>query len=356
MPYPIITPSFFQELTDPKNPENANLQYIILNTPAAVEYAFPLNQEKVVRRLMQQKESLSFKMTPLKPEAEEEFAKKGAEIVEKFPILKHYWSMKTLTMNLLQDRRYSLDHRMWLLNYAYKTIQYIIENPDPNNKAQNDEQRAEILDRNVEGFIQSMLREENHDHVVEKYFADIKPNTPYGIADGISMLRTFPETEETKKLLTIICKHAGIPKGADSFQYDEELHKKIKDSYEEMFAFKPVKEGEAPAEDPEKIDRSYYMEQIMVNYIWTYCFPYADISVDLWKNFVFLNTLYNALKVAVSCYIYGSKTPDEDFVFVITAFDTGLRSIKGNPLRMVVESESKAQLSNNGDMAILSIS
>ncbi|MBQ4363783.1 MAG: hypothetical protein II782_07265, partial [Oscillospiraceae bacterium] len=102
MPYPIITPMFFQELTDPGNSENADVNYQMLTTPYAVEYIFPLNQDRIIRRLMEQKDILAYRMVAMKPEIEAEYAPKGEKLVKDRPKLKHYWAIKSLTMNLLQ--------------------------------------------------------------------------------------------------------------------------------------------------------------------------------------------------------------------------------------------------------------
>ena len=78
MPYPIITPSYFQELAEDKTLEE-KVQYNILTSPSAVEYVFPIYQKPLLKKLMSITDVLSFKMTNLKPEHEEEFAKLLAE-------------------------------------------------------------------------------------------------------------------------------------------------------------------------------------------------------------------------------------------------------------------------------------
>lgn len=356
MPYPVITPQFFAELTNPEDSRNAGIQYQVLTTPAAVEYVFPLNQERVVRRLMEQKDSQAYRMVSLKPELEEEYLQKGKKIVEDRPILKHYWQIKTLTMNLLQDRRYTMDVRMWLLNYAYKNIQFRIDNVDPENKL-NEEGKRAVVDRAIEAFIQQMLHSENHDDVIE-YFKEIRPNPPYALVDGLAILKQMGDSEDIRKLRTVAFKHAGVPKDSESFEYDEALCAKIKNQFNKEFSWIPAQANTEPdpQEDSDKIDRRHYLEQIMVNYVWSYCFPYADLNYDLWGNFIFLNTLYNAIKVTLSCYLYNSKTIDEDFVFAMTAFDNGLRGMKVNISRVIVEDVKRRGFDNNGDMAILSIS
>ena len=60
-----IYPIFFDDLTDTKNPENQDINYTISTTPAAIEYSFPLNQPKVVRKLMEIKEPVTYIQKPI---------------------------------------------------------------------------------------------------------------------------------------------------------------------------------------------------------------------------------------------------------------------------------------------------
>ena len=335
MPYPIITPSYFAELTDENNPDNNGTGYQVLLTPSAVEYVFPLDNDRIIRRLMDYPEAMEYKMISLKPEDEAEYAAKGEEIVKNTPVLKHYWNIKTVTLNLIQNRRYSLDQRMLMLNYMYKTLQTMI-----------DKQREDV----IAPFTADTVKQPEHEDIL-KYFdnENIKPNPAFSLADGLAFMRSLPDSEEMKKVRTICFKKAGVAEDMKNFRYDPELHSSIKAEFDKMFAFAPDKEKD-------EIDRTYYMEQIMVNYVWTYCLPYADFKQDLWANYIFFNTLYNALKVTLSCYLYQSKTVDEDFLFVIRTFDKALREIKGSIVKRVMDANSKDGLCNNGDMAILTIS
>jgi len=359
MPYPIITPMFFQELTDPGNSENADVSYLMLTTPYAVEYIFTLENERVVRRLMEQKDILAYRIVSMKPEIEAEYAPKGEKLVKDRPILKHYWGIKTLTMNLLQDRRYSLEQRMLMVNYVYRTIQAMIDKSDEVDKELPAEDKQRRLDGAIAAFGQSILNAKDHNDII-KYFEEVRPNYAYSFQDGLSFLRILRDSEDVTKLRTIVYNKAGVPVDADSFKYETEKHTAIKEAYREMFGWRPEEHNEnSEAAANAEFDRSHYMEQILVNYVWSYCFPYADLGLDLWENFMFLNTLYNALKITVGCYLYESKTPDEDFVFAIKTFDKGLQELRERKFpitRLIIDSIKKAGLTNNGDMAILSIS
>lgn len=127
MPYPIITPAFYADLSDKTNPENEGVVYNVLVTPSSIEYVFPLNQDRVIKTLMNTPDVLQYKMTSLKPEHEAEYEKKGQEMIKQNPVLQNYWILKTLTMNILQNRNYVFEKRMLLLNFAYKTVQGMMD-------------------------------------------------------------------------------------------------------------------------------------------------------------------------------------------------------------------------------------
>ena len=344
MPYPIITPVYFEELSDKNNPENNGVEFLQLTTPAALEIVFPINQERVIRRLMDQTGIMEYKMIKMNPEAEPEFAAKAEEIIKNTPVLKYYWNIKTITINLLQDRRYTLNQRMLMLNFVYKTIQAML-----------DKQREDA----VNGFIASTIREPDHSGIMNYFNSSdsVKPSPAFALADGLTFLRSLPESEELKKLRTIVFKKYKIDQDMKdyidqdmkTYKYTEE-HEAIRKAYNDMFTADPEK----PA-DEEKISRTHYMEQIIINYVWTYCMPYADFRLDLWSNYIFFNIIYNSLKVTVAGYLYESTTPDEDFVFAIKTFDDALRTVKGSMVARIKDANEKMGLCNNGDMAILTI-
>ena len=324
MPYPIITPSFFNELADKSNPANEGVVYNVMMTPAAVEYAFPLNHPAVVKKLAEHSDVLQYKMTNLKPENEAEYAKHGEELVNENPVLKNYWLLKTLTMNILQNRNYVFEKRMLLLNYAYKTVQGMLD---------------KCKDELIPAFVGDFLRKKDHDDII-KYFETIRPNFQYSLCDGLSFLRTMPSTEEFDKVRFTVFKNAGCDQSMRDFKYDENKYLPLKKAYYEDFLK----------------DKEHYIEHVMVNYVWTYCMPYADFSIPLWDNFVFFNTLFNTIKVMLTCYTYDRDNKDEAFVTAITAFDDSMRKIEGNVVRRIVDANVNEGLATNGDMAILAMS
>lgn len=328
MPYPIITPSYFQELAEDKTLEE-KVQYNILTSPSAVEYVFPIYQKPLIRKLMSIDGVLSFKMTNLKPEHEEEFAKQGEELIKKFPQLKHYWEFKVLTMQILQNRNFVFEKRMLLLNYAYKTLQGML-----------DKTTGEEQDKYIATFLRDMNVPKNQDSVM-KYFESITPNFAYSLCDGLSLLRALPTSEEYDKLLDTVFSNVKCDRAMKEFKYDDKIYMPMKKAYHEDF----LKNG-----------REHYIEQVMVNYVWTYCMPYADCTSNLWDNFIFFNTLFNTIKVLLTCATYNAEDKDEAFVNAISEFDSALRRTKGSIVKLIAAANAKEGLATNGDMAILSMS
>ena len=327
MPYPIITPSYFQELAEDTTQEE-KIQYNVLTSPSAIEYAFPIYQKPLIRKLMSIKDVLSFKMTNLKPEHEEEFAKQGAELVEKYPQLKHYWEFKVLTMQILQNRNFSFEKRMLILNYAYKTLQGMLD------KTEGEEQEKYIAT-----FLRDMTVPKHHDAIM-KYFETITPNFAYSLCDGLSLLRALPVSEEYDKLLDKVFAAVNCDRAMKEFRFDETIYMPMKKAYYEDFL-----KG-----------REHYIEQVMVNYVWTYCMPYADCTSNLWDNFIFFNTLFNTLKVLLTIATYIADDKDEAFVEAVSEFDSALRRTKGSIVKLIAAANAKEGLATNGDMAILSMS
>ena len=340
MPYPIIIPDYFEELHDENNPDNDGVEFVQLTTPAALEMIFPLNQERVIRRLMDHPDTMGYKMINIAPEDEPKFIEKADELKRNTPALEYYWNIKTISMNMLQDRRYTLDDRMLMLNFVYKTIDTMF-----------DKKREDAINP----FIGQTMREQDHSEIMKYFSVDqVKPNPVFSLADGLTFLRSLPESEDVKKLRTIVFKKYKAPEDMKGFTYNE-LHDRIRETFGKVFKAPAIENGAVQNTPEGEIDRTFYFEQVMVNYIWTFCMPFADFRLDLWSNYIFFNIIYNALKVIVAGYTYESRTVDEDFVFAVKTFDNALRSVKGSIVARIKDANDKQGLSNNGDMAILTI-
>ena len=249
--------------------------------------------------------------------------------MERFPLLVHYWDFKVLTMQILQNRNFVFEKRMLLLNYAYKTLQGMLD------KTSGEEQ-----DKYIATFLRDMNVPKNQDAVM-KYFESITPNFAYSLCDGLSLLRALPTSEEYDKLLDTVFASVNCDRAMKEFKFDKDVYMPMKKAYYEDF----LKNG-----------REHYIEQVMVNYVWTYCMPYADSTSSLWDNFIFFNTLFNTIKVLLTCATYKAEDKDEAFINAVTEFDKALRRTKGSIVKLIAAANVKEGLATNGDMAILSMS
>ncbi|MCC8042660.1 MAG: hypothetical protein LIO69_04010 [Oscillospiraceae bacterium] len=347
MPYPMIAPAFFKEFTSTTDKDAAHADYIFTASPAALECVFPLNQEVIIRKLMDTKEPLQFMMTNLKPEHEEKYTKDAEELIAGHPHLKYYWPLRSLTMNILQNRRYVFEKRMLLLNFALKTVQGMMDYEDEYNRTGKIPDTAEgsapppppeEIPNLIPQFVAQFSSTQDHDDVMN-YFSSIKPNFAYSLCDGMSLLTVLPTNPDFDKVKYNIFKNLQMSPNLKQFKYNSGIYMPLKKAYYEDFLK----------------DREHYIEHIMVNYVWTNCMPFADYSMSVWDNFVYFNTLFNAIKVMLTCYMKDRN--DDDFVFAVKAFDIALSEAKGkNFVRCIAEANHKEGLANNGDMAILAMS
>lgn len=300
-----IYPIFFDDLTDTKNPENQDINYTISTTPAAVEYSFPLNQPKVVRKLMEIKEPITYIQKAIGEEQSQLYIQQGAELRERFPIIVHYWEFRSVYMNAIQDRRYSLEKRMLFINYMCKTAQSMIND---GNESQ------------VPGLVNFFFNKGDRNEIIN-IFGDVTPQFEYSVVDALALLRSMPSTKEFDEVRNTVFERLGYK--LDFSNYSGQF-KNCKDKYVEMkkyFYNDYLAQGKANSKE-------YMLENVMVNYIWTLCMPFADCTSDLWDNFIFFNTIFNALKVLLTVYI-DKDNGDEGFVKAVAAFDSSLRSING---------------------------
>ncbi|MCD7731479.1 MAG: hypothetical protein LUI05_08305 [Oscillospiraceae bacterium] len=325
MAFPIFTPSFFKELVDVTKPveEYSDLAGIIVS-PAAVEYVLYLSNPDVVRRLMAENEPLSFKMSRITGEEEAMFAKRSSEAVAVNPSAEYYWQLRTLMMVVLQNREVTFEKRMLLLNYAIKTVQGMIDSHQPNL---------------IPEFVNKFGENKDYDKVLE-YFKGISPHPEYSLADGVSLLKSVVKSSpEYKEVLGAIYKNLGVSGPETLNMVDMKSYVEKRRKFSEVFM----------------AEHSNWIENIMINYVWTYSLPYAcSDKLGIWDNYVFFCVLYNAYKVLFTCYMDGRG--EEDFVKAVSAFDGALRKSGRDIVWKMVAAVKNAGQDNNGDMAILVLS
>lgn len=324
MGFPVISPVIVKELAEQLKPLTPDEFCDVVVSPYAVEYAPMLSNADVVKKLMDAKEPLAYSMVTLDDEHSKQFVAQSKAITDAHPVTQYYWQMRTLFMGVLQNREVNLEKRFLLLNYAVKTVQGMIDKGQPNLIPQ---------------FIEEFLNPENTYEPVLKYFKDVRPVPAYSLADGISLLKSLVKPNaEYKDVLNTVYKNLGVS-GPETLKMVE-----IKNYIGKRKLFSDLAAGE----------KSHYIENVAVSYVWNFTLPFADPDFNLWDHFVFFGALYNAIKVMITCYT--PEADDEKFIKAVTAFDAAVRATGGKLMRTVINTAKNAGQNNNGDLAILTLS
>lgn len=324
MGFPVISPVIVKELTEQLKPIKAEDFCDIIVSPYALECAPMLNNENVVRKLMEKKDTLEYDMITLDDEQSEMFVEQSKAIAEAHPITVYYWQMRTLFMTVLQNKEVNVENRFLLLNYAVKTIQNMLDKGQPDLVPQ---------------FIAQFGAPENDTAKVLEYFKDIRANPGYSLADGISLLKSLTKPNAAyKEALNTVYKTLGVS-GPETLKLMD-----IKKYLGNRKLYSELASGE----------KSHYIENIAISYVWTFSLPFANPNYNFWDHFVFFCTLYNALKVLLTCC--APDGDDEKFVKAVTAFDSAVRATGGKLITTVINSAKSSGQNNNGDMAILVMS
>lgn len=333
MDFSIVSPVFFNKLTDKSNPKSEGLKYTVTVTPAAVEYSFPLMQEEVVRTLIEDSKPMLFQAKKLDEKAAGKYIKQGQELVKQYPQLQHYSSGRSVLMNCIQDRNYSIEKRFLLMNFTIKTMQNMIE---------------QGKDSEVPKFVGSFFGHTDRSDIID-FFKGITPNFAFSCIDAVSMINSLPDTPKFKPVKEKFLERLGYAKdGSDlmSRPFDS-----FKDSYLEMkrwFYESYLKQGKEDSKE-------YYLENVMIGFIWSMNMPFSDFSKNMWDNFAFFNILFNTLKVLLTVYVT-EENGDEGFVEAVCALDESLRAVNNGLVRVTIDSLDKRGFNTNGDMAVLAMS
>lgn len=322
MGYPIMTPSFYKELIpDARNPESGPKCDVIIS-PAAVEYVFSLSSTEVVKKLMSITEPLAYSMVNMNAEQENLFDERIQAKVARFPVLKYYWQIRMLIMNILQNKNFSFEKRMLILNYAMKTVDGMVEKGQP-----------ELIPQ----FVNQFINLESYDNILE-YFKTIKPVFEVALGEGIAFLKIFNKTPAFKKIMNTIYKNLGVS-GPETLS-TVDINKYI--TLKKDFMTSVIK------------GKEHYIENIMINYVWSLSMPFAASGISLWDNYVFFGALFNAVKVMLTCYMSGKN--DDEFAQAIAEFDTAFRGEGIDIISKAIKASKNAGNNNNGDLAILIVS
>lgn len=324
MGFPVVSPAILKELIEQLKPMQPNEFCDVIVSSAAVEYAPRLSQIEVVRALMKEENVLAYNMSNLPDEQSQQFIDQSHTIVEMYPNARYYWQMRTLFMSVLQNRSVNFENRFLLLNYSVKTIQGMI-----------DKGQANLVPRFIEDFTKPDV---DYKPVLE-YFKAVRPNPGYSLADGISLLKSLTKPNAAyKDVLSGIYKNLGVSGPETIRMADMKKYLEMRKQFSELVS------GE----------KARYMENVMISYVWTYSIPLANPEFNFWDHFVFFCSLYNAIKIMITCYAADGN--EENFAKAICAFDTALRASDSKLMNKVIYAIRNAGQSNNGDLAILTLS
>lgn len=324
MAFPVVTPSYFKEFVDLSAPVEEYGKFTsIIVSPAAIEYVLHLSNPDVARKLISTEGNLEFNMGHVAEDKEAQFVEQSRKAVEAVPSAAYYWQVRTLMMNVLQNKGVTFEKRVLLLNYALKTIQGMIDNHQPNE---------------IPRFIAKFIENTEIERILQ-YFNGIAPNFAYSLTDGISFLKAIPKvTPAYKEVIARIYKNLGVS-GPETLKQVDMKH------YIELRRNFTVKFME---------EHSNWVEKVMINYVWAYSIPYSWTGrLNIWENYVFFCTLYNAIKLLITCYV---PEDEDDFIKMISSFDDALRRAGMDFVWKTVTATKNAGQSNNGDMAILTVS
>ena len=324
MGFPVISPSIMKGLIEQMKPMTPDEFCDVIVSPAAVEYSPKLCHENVVRALIKSPDTLAYNMVNLPDDQSEQFIEQSRKVTEMYPTAQYYWQIRTLFMNVLQNRTINFEKRFLILNYAVKTIQSLADNGQSN-----------LIPKLVDDFTKP---DADYKEVIE-FFKTIRPNPAYSLADGISLLKSLNKPNAAyKEVISEIYKSINVS-GPETLKMAD-----LRNYLQKRKLYSDFVSGE----------KSFYMENIVISYVWSYSIPLARAEFNYWDHFVFFCSLYNAIKVMITCY--APDGDEEKFVKAITAFDTALRASDKNLMSKIIFAVRNVGQSNNGDMATLTLS
>ncbi|MBQ5320087.1 MAG: hypothetical protein J6K17_13430 [Oscillospiraceae bacterium] len=323
MGFPIVTPAILNSLKEKLAPAAPEDFCDVAVTVSAVEYVPKLSRIEIAETLIAEKDILAYNMINLNDEQSQQFVEQSRQIISEHPSANYYWQMRTLFMSIMQNRGIPFENRMLLLNYAVKTAQGMYDNGQGER---------------IPKFIDEFTSLTDYTPVLE-YFKQIRPNPMYSLADGISLIKSLKKPNAAyKEVLSTIYKNLGVSGPETLKMIDVPKYIGMRKAYSEAM----------------NSEKSIAMENIMINYIWSYSLPFAHTEFNFWDHFVFFGSLYNAVKILYTCYMPGKE--DGDFAKAISAFDAALRISDPKLMHKVIYAMRNAGQNNNGDLAVLTLS
>ncbi len=323
MGFPIVAPVMLNDLKEQLIPLTPEDFCDVAVSVSAVEYIPKLSNIDVAKAYISEKDIIAFNMMNMPDEKSADLIEKSREILKAFPASHYYWQLRTLFMSIIQNREINLEKRFLLLNYAVKTVQGMYDNGQANL---------------IPKFVEDFTSQKDFSPVLE-FFKQVRPNPAYSLADGISFIKALNKPNAAyKEVLGTVYKNLGIS-GPESLKLiDMQKYIGMRKAYSEAMT----------------TEKAVAMENVLVNYIWANSLPFNIPTLNYWEHFVFFCSLYNAIKVLYTCYMPNKES--EDFAKAISAFDAAIRASGDDLMRKVVIAAKNSGQSNNGDMAMLTLS
>jgi hypothetical protein len=324
MAFTIVRPEFLDDFVDITKPEESDRFRIIMN-PTTVDYVLLLNRADAVKRVMSYKETVKYFAVEINDDRSTVFEDHAASLIAEFPVMKYFGPIRYMFTSVLQRKDISFDRRLLMMNYAFMSIQGMV------NQFQHDM---------IPGFCNSVIHIPDVNEIL-KNFENIPVNLHYSLASGIMVLRNVAnvKSKDFKRVMERLYSGLGIS-GPESLAAAN-----IPRYIEARKEFAKVYQDERP----------YIFENIMVNYMWTIVSPFTVPTVSIWENFVFFVLLFNALKVLITLT---APKDDDDFAQIVASFDRAFEEANKstNFTQFIFRAAKDQGFDGNGDLGIITVS
>lgn len=263
-----------------------------------VECSMSLGCEKVLELLLEEKEGV------LLVNGKKTFSpgsKYGSYIRQnqkrQHPVLGYYYDIQTLCIILLQLEEISLEDRMLLLGMAIRRI---------------DELTKEGRCGDIPVYIDRFLKELEQGEVLGK-LQDIKADNTlsvyYSVLTGLMYLNQGDQYYS--QVMERICKRLNLNIEASkedasvdvkAFNLEKELYYNCKNQFQDWIQ-----------------GREYFLENVIVSYMFYANIPFRDMEKSLWENYLYLIWVYSMVKVSLSTYLEADST-EEDMIYCCSVF------------------------------------
>lgn len=255
-------------------------------SPGRIEHLCTTGCEKVVDMLMDRPQGIRFIETMGEPFFTTFRELDYAVAFTNKPITKHFAEVQLLCIRILQNRHYSMDHRMLLLGLALQSLQKL---------------QTDYTDEGMDTWLR-----QTHIYVVEddslKATLDNLPiNTKLSMGYTIFMCKNIPTSfVRYYQAINEIFDQLKIVYHAEdnSNTFEPRLYQNAKDRLRKYLA-----------------DTDYIFENIMVNHFFEMGYPLRGRLV--WENYMLLCQFFNFFKFVVSGYMTEERGR-EDLLYIIT--------------------------------------